>query len=200
MKKFLTGVVAVATLFLISCESKTKLADDIAGTWSGTPERLDSTDDETITSVETISFIKDQSEKPAGELIIQSMISVTGAVQPDSMLVQPYALSEAAVATAQGSWTVVDDDEISISIDPQSVKVSIDPDAVSYNDNVFTDAQKAMLDSIRPSVAADLQSKITKYLTDRFVSVNHLDDVKVKGNLLKFEIGRKHFVLSKQGD
>lgn len=200
MKKFLTGVVAVATLFLISCESKTKLADDIAGTWSGTPERLNSTDDETITSVETISFIKDQSEKPAGELIIQSMISVTGAVQPDSMLVQPYALSEAAVATAQGSWTVVDDDEISISIDPQSVKVSIDPDAVSYNDNVFTDAHKAMLDSIRPSVAADLQTKITKYLTDRFVSINHLDDVKVKGNLLKFEIGRKHFVLSKQGD
>lgn len=199
MKIFLSSLIGLTALTLISCDSKEKLATDLSGSWAGTPERLGEDVNGTSTVVEVFNFTKDQGS-PSGTVIISAMISLTGTIQPSDGFVQPYALSEAAVATAEGTWSAVDDDDVMIKIDPQTVTVNVDPKSVTYNTNLLTEEQEPLLDSIKPRVYRGIQNRITKEILTRFTELNHLDDVKIKGNLLKYEIGNKHYVMSRQGE
>ena len=198
MKKFLIGIAALSALIFISCDSKSKLANNLDGSWSGSPERLGDDSNGLMTMVETYNFIKDD-DKAGGTLIIQAMISVTGTAQPNGEVVQPYAISESAVAFAEGTWMATDDDELNVTIDPQTITVSVDPSAVTFNDDVFTDEQVPMVDSIKPEIAKAVEQQITKEVTERFTNLSHIDDIKVRGNLLKYEIGRKRYTMSKEG-
>ncbi|MDE5669166.1 MAG: hypothetical protein K2I24_06490, partial [Duncaniella sp.] len=96
-----------------------------------------------------------------------------------------------------GTWTVIDDDEIALSFDPQSLVVEVDPDAVVANNNPIALSSPAV-DSIRPDLCKTIEHGIRVALTARYASMRHMDDVKIKGALLKYEYDNEDFVLTKQ--
>ena len=197
MKRLLTGVAAIAVLMMASCDSKTKLAEELAGSWSGTPERIGNDSTGVMTMLETFNFTPNENES-GGQFIVQATISVVGTVPSDDEVVEPFSVNQDAIASAQGKWQTLDDDEVMIVIDPQTITVNVDPKDVVFSDNVFTGEQQPAVDSIQPKAAEKLTRIITKEVTEKFLNLNHLDDVKVKENLLKYEIGHKHFRMSKQ--
>lgn len=55
------------------------------------------------------------------------------------------------------------------------------------------------IDSLKPSVSQSVSGAMKRALAMRYASIRHLDDVKVKGPLLKFEIGKMDCVFTRQG-
>lgn len=193
----ITTATAAGLLFLTACSGTSSLAKNIEGSWSGTPKSL-STDIAGSTSiVEIISFLPGDI-KDGGNFDVTAMISATGSVRGMDGTLLPYNLTASASATAQGSWRAIDDDEIAINIDPSTINVAVDPDALVFNNNMITCTEEATLDSIRPDVMNLLEHRIKRDVMTRFMSIKHLDDVKVKSDLLRFEIDDDHYTLSRQ--
>lgn len=196
MRNITLTALTLSLLALTSCESASRLASDIEGSWSSAPKSM-STDIAGSTSiVETVTFVRDESK--SGTLGVQAMISATGAITGRDGLTLPYSLTSSAAATAEGTWRAIDDDEISVSIDPATITVTVDPEGVVLNTDLLTGEEFPQLDSIRPAVTRLLQERIERDVNTRFLSIRHLDDVKVKEDILKFEIEDEHFVMSRQ--
>lgn len=197
MRKILTGAIALATIILGACSDKSKLANEIEGSWAGTPERLGDDQSGTMTIQEIFSFIKNTNSAD-GTINIQANVEVLEPEAAGDEVVSAYATSAAAVASAQGSWTLIDDDEIVISIDPATIQVTVDPRSLVESDDLLTDTPVPTLDSLSTAKMGEIKLLVTTEVTKRFSELNHLDDVKVKDNRLKFEIGRKHVVMARQ--
>ena len=156
LKSVIIASIALASLSLTSCDETARLAKDIQGSWCGTPERMSDDMSGTTEIVETFNFVRD-TDKNGGPIIISAMISASGPLQPTDQIVQPYALTASAEASAQGTWTAIDD-------------------------------------------APALKARLKREVTTRFLEMKHLDDVKVKKNLLRYEIGKDDFTMSRLGD
>lgn len=89
---------------------------------------------------------------------------------------------------------------MSVAIDPQSIEIDIDPADIVFDTNLLTDQDAPALDSIRPLAAASLKARLKREITTRFLELKHLDDVKVKKNLLRYEVGKKDITMSRIGD
>lgn len=199
IKTALFASIALVSLTLVSCDETARLAKEIQGSWCGTPERLSDKMSGTANIVETFNFVRDDG-KNGGPLIISAMVDATGPLQQTDQIVQPYALSAAAEVSAQGVWTAIDDDEVSVAIDPQSIEIDIDPADIVFDTNLLTNQDAPALDSIRPLAAASLKARLKREITTRFLELKHLDDVKVKKNLLRYEVGKKDITMSRIGD
>ena len=77
--------------------------------------------------------------------------------------------------------------------------VEVDPDGVVTNNSPIAIASPAV-DSIRPQLCKTLEHSIRVALTARYAAMRHMDDVKVKGALLKYEFNHEDFVLTKQNE
>lgn len=192
------ATVMAIMLGLTSCNEEARLAKNLQGTWSGVPESLSTDMAGTTTIVETYNFEPDPQQKAGGSFIIQAMISANGVMPQSDEIVQPYAITASAAATATGTWTVVDDDEVTVSIDPQTIKVTLDPEAVMFNTDLLTGAEAATLDSIKPAMMGRLDARFRRDVMTRFTELRHLDDVKVKDNQLRYEVGKTHYIMSRQ--
>lgn len=192
-----SALTAALVISLAACDSKARLADNIEGSWSGAPKTMSTDINGNTTIVEIISFLPGDI-KNGGDFSVQAMISATGAVKGQDGLLLPYSLTASATAVAEGTWQAIDDDEIAINLDPASLKVTVDPDGVTLNDNALTGAETASVDSIRPEIVNMLHQRIQRDVMMRFLSIKHLDDVKIKSNLLKFEVGDDKFTMSRQ--
>lgn len=199
IKTALFASIALVSLTLVSCDETARLAKKIQGSWCGTPERLSDEMSGTANIVETFNFVRDD-DKNGGPLIISAMVDATGPLQQTDQIVQPYALSAAAEVSAQGVWTAIDDDEVSVAIDPQSIEIDIDPADIVFDTNLLTNQEAPALDSIRPLAAVSLKARLKREITTRFLELKHLDDVKVKKNLLRYEVGKKDITMSRIGD
>lgn len=199
LKSVVIASIALASLSLTSCDETARLAKDIQGSWCGTPERMSDDMSGTTEIVETFNFVRD-TDKNGGPIIISAMISASGPLQPTDQIVQPYALTASAEASAQGTWTAIDDDELSVVIDPQSIEIKIDPSDIAFDTNLLTGQETPAIDSIRPLAASALKARLKREVMTRFLEMKHLDDVKVKKNLLRYEIGKDDFTMSRLGD
>lgn len=199
IKTALFASIAFVSLTFVSCDETARLSKEIQGSWCGTPERLSNEMSGTANIVETFNFVRD-ADKNGGPLIISAMVDATGPLQPSDQIVQPYALTAAAEVSAQGVWTAIDDDEVSVTIDPQSIEIEIDPAAIAFDTNLLTEQETPALDSIRPLAATALKTRLKREITTRFLELKHLDDVKVKKNLLRYEVGKKDITMSRLGD
>ena len=54
------------------------------------------------------------------------------------------------------------------------------------------------VDSIKPSVASAIGQSLKMALVNRYSAIRKLDDVKIKGPLMKFEIGDTDYVFTRQ--
>ena len=75
----------------------------------------------------------------------------------------------------------------------------MDPDATELVANVVTGATAPELETMKPRIAQSIKNQLSAVLQLRYASIKHLDDVKVKGNVLKFEIGHDEYTFSRQG-
>ena len=204
MKSFITSACLFAALALVSCNDNARLASEVQGTWTGTPENFTDNSVVTATILETFDFVSDGTViakgSHGGSVVIVGMITASTQVVADAGLVEPLSLTATAKSTISGTWTVIDDDEIALSLNLQSLAVDVDPSTLVVEGNVLTGNDTPKIDSIRPSVAATIGASMKRALENRYASFRHLDDVKVKGPLLKFEIGKMDCVFTRQGD
>lgn len=201
MLKRLTYIAAfIAALILASsCANETaRLARDLQGSWSGAPERMTGGPAAETTLIETIDFMGSDSVS-GGNIIVNAMISMTGAVSGSDAIVEPVSLTAAASATISGVWRAIDDDEVSVTLDPRTLDVNVDPKTVLLSTNVLTGAEAPALDSITPGVTAMIKSRIASSLQMKYLAMKYLDDVKIKDNILRFEVGGVDYTFQRQG-
>lgn len=195
---------AIVALGLSSCDENARLAKELHGTWAGTPENVTDNTAITATLIETYSFTDaaQTMSKGAygGDISITGMISCSTQILADSTIIEPVTLTASAVSTINGTWTVIDDDEIAVSLNPQTLVVTMDPEAVSVANNVVTNNDNPSIEKLRPGISATLRDGIKHTLSMRYASIRQLDDIKIKGPLLKFEIGKNDYVFTRQGE
>lgn len=188
MKKIILLTAAVLGTAMISCTSRNSLAKDIAGTWTGTPVSVASTQtDATITTTDTYSFTPDEGT-PGGSVLLTGMISMSAPMQPTDSIMSPYSVAASANATITGTWSITDEDDMEIVLDPKSLTISVDPKALELRSNVINGEQAPRIDSIAPAMATQVKGVLTASLTNYYLGIRHLEDVKVKNNNLEFEI------------
>lgn len=206
MKKTLFTLLPLAELLavvalLYGCSNlSARLAQDVAGDWQSTPESLSDNGVLTASIVDFYDFGEpgaSDNGSYTGPLSINGMINITTQIAADSTGVQPTELSASARSSVSGTWTVIDDDEIVVSLDLSTISVDVDPQGVALNVPSLGGREPAV-DSISANIAASIKASLAQALTLRYGKINHLDDVKVKGNLLKYEIGHEDFVLTRQ--
>lgn len=198
MKGLITSACLFAALSLVSCDGSSRLAKDIQGSWSGTPENFIDNSAVTTTILETYDFSSAESGAKSGNLTIAGMITISTQVLADAGFEQPLTLTASARSTVSGTWTVIDDDEITVALDPATLNVEVDPEQVVAEGNLLG-TQTPDIKEMRQGVAQTIADNMKRALGVRYASVRHLDDVKVKGTLLKFEIGNMDCVFTRQG-
>lgn len=197
MKKFYYLFIGLMAVAFGSCDENARLAREIQGTWTGTPERLNDAENVTSTIVETYTFTPDEVNPKAKN----GNVTITGNVSSNvPVAVSPVSISAAATTSIQGTWTVIDDDEIALVLDPKSLQVKVDPEAVSVSNDIFTDQNIPQVDSLRREVTANIAAQLRRDAEIHYMSVRQLDDVKIKGPILKFEIADIEYVLTRQGE
>ncbi|MDE6204730.1 MAG: hypothetical protein K2F66_01260 [Duncaniella sp.] len=193
-------LIAVGSIVVSCSNSEARFAKEIPGTWQGTPETFSDNSAITATIIDTYEFLPaamTANETLSGTVTVTGMVNTTTQIVGDSALIEPLGLSASARTSISGTWTVIDDDEIALSFDPQSLVVEVDPDAVVANNNPIA-LSSPTVDSIRPDLCKTIEHGIRVALTARYASMRHMDDVKIKGALLKYEYDNEDFVLTKQ--
>ena len=199
MKKILLGIVAVGAIALTGCDEASRLAGDVSGAWSSTPQMLVNDPGSQATIVETIEFQRDSTSN-GGVVIVSGLISSTGSTSGNEALMQPFEIAASARSTISGTWKAIDDDDITMALDVQSLNVEIDPTALVITSNVLTGDTESNPENVKPQIAQMVRAAIQRQLTARYTSWTKLDDVKVKdkGTVLKFEVGKKDYVYHNQ--
>lgn len=196
----LLELLAIGSVVVSCSNSEARFAKEIPGVWQGTPETFSDNSAITATIIDTYEFLPaamTANETLSGPVTVTGMVNTTTQIVGDSAFIEPLSLSASARTSISGTWTVIDDDEIAISFDPQTLTVEVDPDAVVANNNPLSVSEPAV-DSIRPALCKTIEHGIRTALTARYAAMRHMDDVKVKGALLKYESDHEDFVLTKQ--
>lgn len=202
MKGFITSLCVFAALGLVSCDENARLAKELPGSWAGTPENISDNTAVTATILETLDITADDSAVAKGShggiITIAGMLSATTQFVGDQ--VEPVSLTASAKSQVSGTWTVIDDDEVAVILDISTLTVNVDPDAVTINNSILAGTQVPQIDSMKPAVASTIAESMKRALTTRYTTLRRLDDVKVKGPLMKFEIGKTDYVFTRQGN
>lgn len=171
---------------LASCDNRPK----IEGAWAGYVRNA--VPGQTQEMNVTYDFGKD------GKVASSYQVTVSEPLPQVDSLMAAYQINVSAIATMNGTWRYVDgeDDEVALNFDPSTLQVSVDPQAVEFRSNVITAQQDPVLDSIRPVVVDHYQKMITDAMSKGAMKVV-LDDVKVKGELMEFEIGKMDYTFHK---
>lgn len=199
---FLLG--AALSLSLSSCDENARLAKELHGSWAGTPENVTDNTAIAATLIETYTFT-DAAQPLAkgihgGDITVTGLVSCSTQVLGDTTLVEPVTLTASAISSINGTWTVIDDDEVSVVFKPETLVVNMDPDAVKIANNTLINNSVPSIDSLKSGLSTTLLDGIRQALLMRYASVRHLEDIEIKGPLMKFEIGKTDYVFTRQGD
>lgn len=193
-------LLAVGAIVVSCSNSAARFAKEIPGVWQGTPAAITDNTAITATIIDTYEFgpaAMTAAQTLSGPVTVTGMVNTTTQIVSDSTMVEPMGLSASAHTTISGTWTVIDDDEISLSFDPQTLVIDVDPDGVIAKDNGIALSSPAV-DSIRPALIKSIEQGLRQALTARYASMRHMDDVKIKGVMFKYESNDEDFVLTKQ--
>lgn len=204
MKKGLRLCGAISLFCVLSvlsaCNPKVSLAKNIEGTWATNSEILAGIDALNASSVEMLQFIPtDGVSNPLSGDFTHSIIVDVATIAPQSdSVVQPYSVTVTAIASVQGSWSVIDDDEIRLTLDPKTFNVSVNPSEVVQEDNILTGKNFSVVDSIMPELSARIKRMITPVVQGR-LNVNKIDDIHIlKGTEMRCEINDRNYTFFMQ--
>lgn len=193
--------VAAATATLSSCDSRGKLARELSGSWSGVPERLFDAPASSATILETYNFVPGgDASAPAdsGVVIINSMVSVTGAINGIQGISIPVSVTASGFATIRGAFTVTGGDKVELNLDRSTLTVKVDPEAVLLSTDMTEDADNATVMKLRPQLAQSICAQLQKAVGERYGAAMTLDDVSVKDNTLSFKLNKTNYRFSRQ--
>ncbi|MDE6644030.1 MAG: hypothetical protein K2K27_08025 [Muribaculaceae bacterium] len=198
MKKILRLLPAIALVLMASsCNSDSKLAKDINGTWASSPERLTDNIGNSSSIIRILEFNK-LPEKNGGTLTMSGLISVNSTVPQGDGIESPISYTASGVATIQGEWTVDDDDEIKIFLDGTTMKIDVDPDGVVLDYNVLTGTSTPDTTAIKPVLAGMVKKAISTGVETKFFNAKKIDDIKIKDNIMSCEIDDYDITLRRQ--
>lgn len=194
-------IVAMA-LSLAGLAAMTSCGDDLdalPGLWEGTPTTIGTVSQMNSTASMSMEFNTAPGDTRSGDVTFRMMINTENATVPQfDGMVESYALNVASTAMAKGTYTLVDDDEIVIHLDPSSITVAVDPEAVKYQANVFTEEQKPVVDSLMPFAAAHIQQVLRPQVSAELLKFTHIDDVKIKDDrIMSCEINDHDYTFRK---
>lgn len=180
----------IAAVTLYSCDSKKELAKNLEGTWSANPEKIMDSEALGATAVYMLQFIPQENtiDPLTGSFTLTAMLDINSMAPASDLVVQPYSISSSALASVEGAWTVVDDDEIRVNIDPASFKVEVDPKDVVLSDNILSGENTPAVDSITPVLAASVKAQIISALQNNFTGIKKIEDIHIKKDEMKCEI------------
>ena len=183
-----------AAAILSSCNEKSRLADNITGSWSSQSERIETPGLPTTTTVtRMMTFTPGLNTSTGGEVQATALFSVESGTKVQAAGTQPIAVTVNGTATITGQWEAVDDDEIAISFDSRTLKVNIDPTDVVLDYDIATETAHSVTDSIAPDIAATVSRSMTAVMPQHVFNFTKIDDIKVTGNLMSCEIGKKDY-------
>lgn len=180
-----------------ACDSR----PDIAGTWTGTPSRIDGiTAAAEANATMSLSFSNADRQNKNGDIFISAIISATQPVSPEHQSVDiPYEVSVTSTAVISGHWSFEpgDDDDILITLDPSTLKVDVDPDGVTFSSDILTGVQQPTVDSLSVATAAAWKKSINHAMQQKFYDFQKISDIKVHNGIMSCEIHDRDFTFRK---
>lgn len=205
--KILLGMAAVAAMGLVSCDEAGKLAGQVEGTWKGaTTEMLGDRHNAqnmpqqpvmSMMCTPVFTFSRTDGTK-GGTLDIKADYVLTQGLLASSSTQVPFSATVTGTATAQGTWTAKDDDEIMVVMDPSMIKVEVDTASLALNYTGLTDSPASDLAAIKARVAGNVESQARTVITNRVMKLRELDDIKVQDRSMTLEIGHAKMVFTKE--
>lgn len=182
----------IAALFAIAAVSSCAKTDRFAGTWQGNPENIVKYLPEaaTASSVMTLDFAPDASNPKTGTVAMMAVIEISQAVgQTSPGIDMAYQTNITGTAMINAKYAFDDDDDIILSLDASTMKVNIDPAGVSFTQNLVSDTERPVLDSLTAATADHWRIAITGAMREVFNKYRKIDDIKVHhGDLMSCEI------------
>lgn len=174
------GLIAIlASIMFISSCSRT---EPVAGAWVGNPVRLNVRDAADATATITLDFSPVDKASGYGNVVMSATIDVSQAVStPDASIDQPYQTNIAATAWINGTYAYDEgeEDEIILTLNPSSLNVSIDPSGVAFSENMLTEAQAPVIDSLTTATINSWRVILSGTMRDEFFRYQKIDDIKV---------------------
>lgn len=203
MKKHLIALsIVTVALGLSSCSSRSSLAREIEGVWSGTPESIFDNSALSATLIETYQFDNLPAEESGtvtgGSVNIVGMLTATVQLVVDEFE-QPLSFTSSARSSIIGTWDAIEDDEIALNLNLTTLNIVVDPDAVIPGSALMNDNGIAKIEQMKPEIINMIASGLKQSLSKRYSSMKKLDDIEIDGSTLKFESGKIDYTFSRQG-
>lgn len=180
---------ALSATILSGCSKKA----EFIGTW----QSIAPTDITTLlpsaargSATTTLTFTLDDTGK-GGDVEATSLIEASQGVESGVAISEGYEVSVAATSTVKGKWIYApdEDDDILVTFTPNTLIVNVDPDGVTFRQNVITEAQQPVTDSLATATATIWQNEIASAMQKEYGRLSRIDDIKVKDKTtLKFEV------------
>lgn len=165
-------------LFTTACDSPSRLASKVEGTWSGTSVRFNKqvVGDGTYTPVYEFSRTD---KRPAGNVTLSAQVSVTMPInsQVNAEGTAPVSATAAALATVSGYWTADDDDEIKIAFDTSTLTITMDPDVQFAIADVYTDFDTDSVATVSAPVMKAFREQVRRGMDDVVSKTREFDDI-----------------------
>jgi len=185
----------LAILGAITAISSCSKTDYVAGLWQGNPEHIVSIPSASdATSTMTIDFAPRSDKKGQGQVDLNAVIEVQQAVVgPVAEMQSPYQANITATASISGYYAPEqgEDDDFILSLDASTLKVNVDPSGVVFVNDIASNVERPVLDSLTNATADQWRVIITKAIRDEFYKFSRIEDVKVHhGDMMSMEIDR----------
>ncbi len=186
----------LAILGAITAVSSCSKTDYVAGLWQGNPERLiDFKGASDATCTMTIDFAPRSDRHGNGQVDLNAIIEVQQAtVGAPVGTVMPYQANITATASVSGTYAPEDgeDDDYILSLDASTIKVNVDPSGVVFTNDIASDTQRPILDSLTAATADQWRVNITSAVREQFYKYSRIEDVKVHhGDIMSMEIDNR---------
>lgn len=181
----------LAAAAITSCGSKEKLADEVQGTWTSVPQKIE------VTSQYEADVVKVYELLPDGQAIMSAMISTEKALPDTDEMIEPVSLNAAATATMSGTYAAVSDSEIRITLDPKSLRVTVDPKAINFMYDGLTTQEAPELTTLSATYAKQLTDELTPVISADFFGSATFTDIKLNDNTMTCQIDGSTVTLHK---
>lgn len=196
-KSALTLLTILALAGISTSCHRNNLAAEIAGAWSGTPEKVEDPSAVSTTILDTYSFTQDDNSA-GGTLIIAGLISTERALPQTDALIEPITFTASGQASISGTWDVTGD-EIVVSLDPRTLSITVAPECVVYRENMADEQTASSLDSITPQLKTAVHEDFKQVASEHLLSIRKLDNVKINGQTLTFNLNGQPQALRREG-
>lgn len=194
MKLHTTGFFTIlAILGAITAISSCSKTDYIAGLWQGTPQRIAQVPGASeASSTMSIDFAPRSDKHGAGEVLLNLVIEVQQAVVGSPVDGNaPYQANVTASASISGTYVPEEggDDDYMLSLDESTLKVTVDPAGVVFANNLLTDMERPVLDSLTVATADQWRVILTSVAREQFYRYAKIKDVKIHhGDMMSMEV------------